>query len=92
MQREGLRRRSDSAARIRDLVRYGVGTRGRITVRHVGLVVGRAVPKDGAFADALSKGLTRFANMIGAKKIDLAGVKPAKLKSELKTLLKRIGF
>ena len=49
-------------------------------------------PKDADFANALANGLKRFAEMIGAKKIDLAGVKPATLKSELKTLLKRIGF
>lgn len=49
-------------------------------------------PKDGAFADALANGLKRFADMIGAKRIALNGVKPAKLKSELKTLLKRLEF
>ncbi|MBI3167150.1 MAG: YcaQ family DNA glycosylase [Chloroflexi bacterium] len=49
-------------------------------------------PKDGAFADALANGLKRFADMIGAKKIDLNGVKPATLKSELKMRLKRFGF
>jgi uncharacterized protein len=41
-------------------------------------------PKDGAFADALANGLKRFADMIGATKIDLGGVKPVKLRSHLK--------
>jgi hypothetical protein len=44
-------------------------------------------PKDGAFADALANGLKRFADMIGAQKIDLSGVKPVKLRSHLKKLL-----
>lgn len=45
-------------------------------------------PKDGAFADALANGLQRFADMIGATKIDLGGVKPVKLRSHLKKSLK----
>jgi uncharacterized protein len=45
-------------------------------------------PKDGAFADALANGLKRFADMIGAEKIDLGGVKPVKLRSHLKKILK----
>lgn len=45
-------------------------------------------PKDGAFADALANGLKRFADMIGAEKVDLAGVKPTKLRAHLKTALK----
>jgi uncharacterized protein YcaQ len=49
-------------------------------------------PKDADFVNALANGLKRFADMIGAKKINLNGVKPAKLKLELKTLLKRLGF
>lgn len=44
-------------------------------------------PKDAAFADALAKGLTRFANMIGAKKIDLSGIKQAKLRGHLKAAI-----
>jgi len=45
-------------------------------------------PKDEAFANALSNGLKRFADMIGAEKIDLSGVKPVKLRSYLKKKLK----
>ena len=45
-------------------------------------------PKDDAFANALSNGLKRFADMIGAEKIDLSGVKPVKLRSYLKKKLK----
>ena len=41
-------------------------------------------PKDAAFADALANGLKRFADMIGAKKIDLGGVKHSKLRAHLK--------
>lgn len=34
--------------------------------------------------DVLANGLQRFADMIGAVKIDLGGVKPVKLRSHLK--------
>jgi hypothetical protein len=43
---------------------------------------------DSKFADALAKGLTRFARMIDAKKIDLSGIKMAKLRSHLKGKIK----
>jgi uncharacterized protein YcaQ len=49
-------------------------------------------PKDIVFIEALANGLNRFANMIGAKKIDLGGVKPVALRTALKTLLKSLGF
>lgn len=45
-------------------------------------------PKDGAFVDALANGLKRFADMIGAKRIDLSSVKPVKLRSHLKSKMK----
>ncbi len=45
-------------------------------------------PKDEAFANALANGLERFANMIGAKKYNLSGIKPTKLRSYLKSKLK----
>jgi uncharacterized protein len=45
-------------------------------------------PKDEAFANALASGLTRFARMAGAKKVDLSGVKPVKLRSYLKQKIK----
>ncbi len=49
-------------------------------------------PKDVVFIEALANGLNRFANMIGAKKIDLGGVKPTALRTKLKMLLKSFGF
>jgi uncharacterized protein YcaQ len=45
-------------------------------------------PKDGAFADALANGLKRFAGMIGARKIDLGGIKPLKMRLHLKSKIK----
>jgi hypothetical protein len=62
------------------------------TLQILGFWLEDDAPKDGAFADALADGLKRFADMIGAKKIDLGGIKSAKLKTELKKLLKRLGF
>jgi uncharacterized protein YcaQ len=41
-------------------------------------------PKDEAFANALANGLTRFAKMVKATKVDVSGVKPLKLRSSLK--------
>jgi hypothetical protein len=45
-------------------------------------------PKDESFASALANGLTRFAKMAGAKKVDVSGVKPAKLRTYLKAKVK----
>jgi uncharacterized protein YcaQ len=45
-------------------------------------------PKDGAFATALGNGLKRFADMVGAKKVDVSAIKPAKLRAEVKRILK----
>jgi len=45
-------------------------------------------PKDEAFASALANGLKRFADMIGAGKMDLSGIKPVKLRSYLKSNIK----
>jgi len=58
------------------------------TLHILGFWLEEDAPKDGAFADALAKGLKRFADMIGATKIDLSGVKPVKLRSHLKKKLK----
>ena len=62
------------------------------TLQILGFWLEDDAPRDADFVNALANGLTRFAGMIGATKINLHGVKPAKLKSELKTLLKRLGF
>lgn len=45
-------------------------------------------PTDEAFANALASGLKRFAEMIGAAKMDLSGIKPIKLRTYLKKRLK----
>ncbi|MBI5352162.1 MAG: YcaQ family DNA glycosylase [Chloroflexi bacterium] len=45
-------------------------------------------PKDEPFANALANGLQRFADMIGAVKFDLNGIKQTKLRSYLKKKLK----
>jgi uncharacterized protein YcaQ len=43
--------------------------------------------KDADFADALAKGLIRFANFMEAKKVKLNGIKPVALRSTLKKLV-----
>ena len=58
------------------------------TLHVLGFWLEEDAPRDGVFADALAKGLTRFADMIGAKKIDLSGVKPMKLRAHLKSKIK----
>jgi uncharacterized protein YcaQ len=42
-------------------------------------------PKDEAFANALARGLIRFAQMIEAKNVDVSGIKPVKLRAYLKS-------
>jgi uncharacterized protein YcaQ len=62
------------------------------TLQILGFWLEDDAPKDGDFVIALANGLKRFADMIGAKKIDLAGVKPPKLRTGLKSLLKVSGL
>jgi hypothetical protein len=45
-------------------------------------------PRDEAFANAVAGGLIRFAQMIGANRVDVRGVKPARLRSHLKQKVK----
>ncbi len=45
-------------------------------------------PDDSAFADALAKGLIRFAKMVDAKKVDVSNVRPTKLRMHLKSNIK----
>jgi uncharacterized protein YcaQ len=58
------------------------------TLQILGFWLEEDAPKDGPFADALANGLMRFATMIGAKKIDLNGVKPVKLRAHLRSKIK----
>lgn len=58
------------------------------TLHILGFWLEEDAPKDGIFADALANGLKRFAEMIGAKKIDLSGIKPIKLRAHLKKNIK----
>ncbi len=45
-------------------------------------------PKDELFANALANGLTRFAKMAGASRVDVSAVQPAKLRAYLKKNVK----
>jgi uncharacterized protein YcaQ len=40
--------------------------------------------KDAAFADALAKGLIRFAKFLGAKKLDVSAIQPVKLRGRVR--------
>lgn len=44
-------------------------------------------PKDGLFADALGRGLARFARMIGAQKVDVSAIRPLKLRKQVQNQL-----
>ncbi|HSG42435.1 MAG TPA: crosslink repair DNA glycosylase YcaQ family protein [Anaerolineales bacterium] len=44
-------------------------------------------PKDAEFADALGKGLVRFAKFVEATKIDLSAIKPVKLRQTVKKIV-----
>jgi hypothetical protein len=43
--------------------------------------------KDAAFADALAKGLIRFAKFVKAKKVDVSAIQPAKLRWHVKKVI-----
>jgi hypothetical protein len=43
--------------------------------------------KDAAFADALAKGLIRFAKFVEARKVDVSAIQPMKLRSHVKRLV-----
>ena len=58
------------------------------TLQILGFWLEDDAPKDEAFASALANGLHRFADMIGAEKFDLSGIKQTKLRSYLKKKLK----
>lgn len=58
------------------------------TLQILGFWLEDDAPKDEAFANALANGLKRFAEMIGAQKMDLSGIKPVKLRAYLKKKLK----
>jgi uncharacterized protein YcaQ len=45
--------------------------------------------KDAAFADALAKGLIRFAKFLDAKKVDVSAIQPVNLRSHMKKIFKR---
>lgn len=62
------------------------------TLRILGFWLEDDAPRDADFVNALANGLKRFSDLIGAVKIDMAGVKPARLKTELRAKLKRLGF
>ena len=45
-------------------------------------------PKDEAFANALGRGLARFAKLVGAKRVDLGAVQPRRLQAQARKMLK----
>lgn len=47
--------------------------------------------KDADFANALAKGLARFAKFVEAKKVDVSAIQPAKLRSYVKRVMKESG-
>ena len=58
------------------------------TLHILGFWLEEDAPNDGSFVDALANGLKRFADMIGARKIDLSGIRPAKLREHLKKIVR----
>lgn len=61
--------------------------RATMTLHILGFWLEEDAPTDAAFADALANGLKRFAELVGAKKVDLGGIKPAKLRTHVKSKL-----
>ncbi len=62
------------------------------TLHILGFWLEEDAPKDIVFIEALANGLKRFAEMIGAEKIDLSGMKPVALRTTLKRLLNSLGI
>jgi uncharacterized protein YcaQ len=58
------------------------------TLQILGFWLEDDAPKDEAFASALARGLTRFARMTGATKVDVSAVNPLKLRAYLKKNVK----
>ena len=58
-----------------------------MTLQILGFWLEEDAPQDAAFGDALANGLKRFADLVGAKKVDLRGIKPAKLRAHIKAKL-----
>lgn len=58
------------------------------TLHILGFWLEEDAPNDGSFVDALANGLKRFADMIGARKINLSGIRPAKLREHLKKIVR----
>lgn len=46
------------------------------------------LPKDEAFANALGRGLARFAKMVGAEKVDVRTIQPRRLRAHVQQILK----
>ena len=61
-----------------------------MTLHILGFWLEQDAPRDASFADALASGLDRFANLVGAKKVNLGGIKPIKLRTHIKSKL-RVG-
>jgi len=58
------------------------------TLNILGFWLEEDAPQDADFADALARGLKRFADMMGARRVDLGALKPVKLRRHLTALLK----
>ncbi len=62
--------------------------RATMTLLILGFWLEQDAPRDASFADALAKGINRFAKMVGAKKVDAGGIKPVKLRMHVKSKMK----
>ncbi len=61
--------------------------RSTMTLLILGFWLEEDAPKDAAFTDALANGLNRFAKMVGAKKVNVGGIKPVKLRMHVESKL-----
>ncbi len=58
-----------------------------MTLHILGFWLEDDAPKDEAFANALGRGLARFAAMAGAQKVDVRGIKPKKLQARVREII-----
>lgn len=61
-----------------------------MTLHILGFWLEEDAPRDGAFAEALGRGLARFAKLLGAKRVDMASIYPRSLRVEADRALKSV--
>jgi uncharacterized protein YcaQ len=60
------------------------------TLHILGFWLEEDAPKDESFANALGRGLARFAKFVGAKRVELSAIQPRRLQAQARKMLKQM--